>query len=125
MPLADAHPHTCVEWTHALSRTAAAGRDTGVMLATRTLRDVFGASVAWPAGRAEVPFDVSTGADGSTHWALRPPGGAGPVELDPAASRAVADRDLLARAAVAVGTAQRALVLARKRAGTRMVAGRS
>jgi alkylation response protein AidB-like acyl-CoA dehydrogenase len=68
-------PVTCVEWSHALIRAAAVGRDTEALLAQR------------------------------------------PAEPD-------SDRDLLARAAVAVGTAQRALVLARKRAGTRFVAGR-
>lgn len=61
-----------VEWVETVSATAANGRDTDALLASR--------------------------------------GGL------------VSDRELLARAAVSVGTAQRALILARKRAESRMVA---
>ncbi|MFD7921591.1 acyl-CoA dehydrogenase family protein [Streptomyces sp. NPDC059740] len=115
---------TWAEWAEALSRAAAAGRETRTLLAERTVLDVFGPG-AWGGGAAEQPVAVSTAADGSARWSLGPDDA--PVrraELTADRARAVADRDLLAHAAVAVGTAERALVLARRRAGSRTVAGR-
>lgn len=74
------------------------------------------------------PHDVSTGPAWLVSLIRASASGAGPDRLRPELSgvpaAATDDRELLARAAVAIGAGQHALVLARRRAGTRRVAGR-
>lgn len=126
-------------WVDTLSRRAAAAESVEGLLSARRLLDVFGTGALSALSGThpnrvmdeqwllDASAEESTGGDGDTCWVLTLDPGQEPaasVKLTPQQSEGIADRELLALAAVAVGTAQRALVLARKRAGARIISGR-
>uniref|UniRef100_UPI00211D36DC acyl-CoA dehydrogenase family protein n=1 Tax=Streptomyces sp. rh34 TaxID=2034272 RepID=UPI00211D36DC len=123
------------DWCLVLEETGADCRDPSAALAVRTFLDVYGDSEQAPevwAGTAPWPehLPVSRAADGGARvWSAERspvPGLAAlpDITLDSAAARGVADRDLLARAAGALGVARSCLESAQERATGRTVAGR-
>ncbi|WP_345637373.1 acyl-CoA dehydrogenase family protein [Rugosimonospora acidiphila] len=127
------------DWAEALSSRAAAGEPVKCLLSARRLLDIFGpdALPALPVGKPgqwsdarwllHASAEESEGSDGTSTWFLSLGPGRefeGSVTLTSKQAESIADRELLALASVAVGTAQRAMVLARRRAGKRMISGR-
>ncbi|MGW2317435.1 acyl-CoA dehydrogenase family protein [Streptomyces sp. NPDC001680] len=130
-----------LEWCLVLEELGAGCRPHTLIRSVRTFLDVFAAD-----GRPTAPAALRAWADehrtapesddalvrrtARGGWRLPDPRPAslaalpGEATLDAAASRAVADRELLVLAAYACGVARRCLEVAQERAGRRVVAGR-